>query len=323
MNNKENLPSFIDYFTNLSDEEKEYKQLYLEKRDSLPFLHLPLTIESAARAKEKVTLTTSPYLKEGKSNVHLCKHPCFMPPYLHSHEFIEITYVARGKAEENIEGKSCTLNQGDLLILNTGFYHTISVFDEHSIIINMIIKKEIFSDIIYKINGTLFEESYHIYREVSSSAESLIQTLFEEEISESSYKKEMQDTLLNTLLITLYRIGYTESGKRRRKDKKNIYSILDFISSNLKDVTLTSLSSYLNLTPQYTSTIIKAETGMSFNEILKNKKMEEALELLRSTEQSAKEIAFTLGFTPEHFSRLFKEYFKSPPDKMRKTLQSK
>ena len=322
MTYKENLPSFIDYFTTLSDEEKEYKQLYLEKRDSLPFLHLPLTIESAARAKEKVTLTTSPYLKEGKSNVHICKHPCYMPPYLHSHEFIEITYVARGSAEENIEGKNCTLNKGDLLILNTGFYHTISVFDEHSIIINMIIKKETFSDILYKINGTLFEESYHIYREVSS-VELLIEALFEEEIKDASYKKEMQNALLSTLLISLNRRGYTESGKKRRKDKKNIYSILDFISSNLKDVTLTSLSSYLNLTPQYTSTIIKAETDMSFCEILKNKKMEEALELLRSTEQSAKEIAFSLGFTPEHFSRLFKDYFKSSPEKMRKTLQSK
>lgn len=314
--------SFIDYFSTLSEEEKVYRQSWTEKGTVQDYLRLP-PLSRQSGGDGRVILSASPYLEDGKQDIHICKHPCFMPPYLHSHEFTEITYAARGEAEENVEGAAFTLKEGDILILNPDCYHTISVFDEHAVIINMIIRKEIFRKISEQTGSRMEESSYQVYRNIGREAESYIGRIFEEQLQEMPYAGNMQDIWLSALVVSLMRNGSPAIEEKRSKDRKSIYAILEYIRSNLKSVTLTSLAEHIGLTPQYTSELIRLQAGTSFSALVRNQKLERALELLGRTDRSSKEIAMELGFSPEHFSRVFRENFSVTPETMRKRLQSR
>lgn len=314
--------SFIDYFSALSEEEEMYRQNWTEKGTGQACLRLP-PLSRQTRGDGRVILSASPYLEDGRQDIHICKHPCFMPPYLHSHEFTEITYAARGEAEENAEGSAFTLKEGDLLILNPECYHTISVFDEHAVIINMIIRKEIFSRIAEETGSRMDESSYQVYRNIGRDAESYIERIFEEQMQEKPYSGNMQDIWLSALVVSLMRIGSPAIEEGRRKDRRSIYSILEYIRMNLESVTLTSLAGHIGLTPQYTSELIRNQAGTGFSTLVRNLKLERALELLRRTDKSSKEIALELGFSPEHFSRVFRDNFSTTPETMRKQLQSR
>lgn len=314
--------SFIDYFSTLTEEEEVYRQSWLKNGTVSDYIRLP-TLSEQSEGNGRVILSASPYLEDERQDIHICKHPCFMPPYLHSHEFTEITYAARGEAAENVEGTAFTLKEGDMLILNPGSYHTISVFDEHAVIINMIIRKNIFVRIAEQTGSRFEESSYLVYRSIGSEAESYIGRIFEEQIKERPFCGSMQDIWLSALIIALMRKGRPDMEKDRGKDKKSIYAILEYIRGNLKEVTLTSLAGHIGLTPQYTSELIKYQAGTNFSALVRNQKLEKSLELLRRTDKSSKEIALELGFSPEHFSRIFRENFSATPETMRRQLQSR
>lgn len=313
---------FIDYFSVLSEEEKEYQRSWQKIGMSSDYIHLP-PLAGEARGDGGVTLSASPYLADGKQDIHICKHPCFMPPYLHSHEFTEITYAARGEAEENIEGTSFTLKEGDILILNPGCYHTISVFDIKAVIINMIIRKETFERISDQTGCNMDRFSYLVFRNAGKVAEEYIGRIFEEQEEGRSSFRIMQDIYLSALAVELMRQGEPDISKDRRKDRRSIYSVLEYISRNLGSISLASLAEYIELTPQYTSELIKQQAGTTFSSLVRNLKLKEALSLLRDTDKSSKEIAMALGFTPEHFSRVFRQSFTCTPETMRRRLQSR
>lgn len=74
------------------------------------------------------------------------------------------------------------------------------------------------------------------------------------------------------------------------------------------DLTLTKLSSMLNLNATYFSRLFKEKTGMSPKQYILRIRMERAKELLSGTVYSVKEISNSIGFSdPLYFSRLFKK----------------
>ncbi len=127
-------------------------------------------------------------------------------------------------------------------------------------------------------------------------------------------------------MFTIFLVKAFEDGEMIKhtideSNRKDIYKILSYIDENILTVTLPSLSDHFSITQQYASKQIKALFGRTYTQIVLEKKMNTALTLLRKN-LSAKEIAYTLGYTQEHFSRLFKKHFGQTPDKMRKLLSN-
>jgi AraC family transcriptional activator of pobA len=71
--------------------------------------------------------------------------------------------------------------------------------------------------------------------------------------------------------------------------------------------TVQDVAAALNMSAGYLSSLLKSLVGMSTQQFIHEKVVDRAKELLSSTDLSASEIAFRLGFTqPQSFSRLFK-----------------
>jgi len=81
------------------------------------------------------------------------------------------------------------------------------------------------------------------------------------------------------------------------------------------------LASELNLSPKYLSDCLKELTGRTAQQLIHDKLIEKAKEVLTTTELSVSEIAYQLGFGfPQSFSKLFRQKTNQTPLEFRKSF---
>lgn len=96
----------------------------------------------------------------------------------------------------------------------------------------------------------------------------------------------------------------------------------DFLNKNYGDSTLSvdKVCNYLGVSATYFSSVFKKETGMSFVSYLTQLRLEEALNLLKTTEEKSYVIAQMVGYEePNYFSYVFKKQYGVSPSKYRQS----
>ncbi|MCR4797891.1 MAG: response regulator [Lachnospiraceae bacterium] len=85
---------------------------------------------------------------------------------------------------------------------------------------------------------------------------------------------------------------------------------LSYIDENFRsdEISLNNVASAVNVSPNHLSSIFSKEMGMTFIEYLIKKRMDEAKELLMTTNKRSSEIAYEIGYKdPHYFSYTFKK----------------
>lgn len=101
--------------------------------------------------------------------------------------------------------------------------------------------------------------------------------------------------------------------------KSVINQIKQYIDQNYTDnISLNTLSEKFYVNSSYVSRLFKQELGENFIDYLTDKRMEEAVRLLLSTEMHVYEISEKIGYgNPKYFSQLFKKYTGVSPREYR------
>lgn len=104
---------------------------------------------------------------------------------------------------------------------------------------------------------------------------------------------------------------------RATKQKKKI---LSYIEDGLPEATLDGLAREMGYSLQYTGTLAKRLLGVSFSELLQEKRCAAAAKLLKKTDLSVQEIIHRVGYKNESFFReIFKAHYGASPLAYRKT----
>lgn len=140
-----------------------------------------------------------------------------------------------------------------------------------------------------------------------------------------------QDIIISNidLLLTCTNRYYNRQFITRKHNNNELLSrIDDLLNWHFQDATtekglptVVFLASQLNLSPKYLSDCLKQLTGQTTQQIIHEKLIEHAKEILTTTQLSVSEIAYSLGFEyPQSFSKLFKTKTERSPLEFRQSF---
>lgn len=265
------------------------------------------------------------------------KHPRFIHFPKHKHNFIEIIYVYKGSFKHIVNSQELTLKEGELIFLNQQIYHEILPSEYRDIAINFIIKPEFFNYILTFLDNdniicnflltTLYTnhvKAEYLYFKVSKNKE-IHETIYKiiwELYKPSTMSEAKIKLLIGLLLIELAKNSDSIEGySANNYERKLVLDTLNYIDTNYKTAALFEISKKL-IQPNYKlSRIVKKYTELTFNELLQEKRLNKAVELLKSTDLPISEIAQSIGYENlTYFYKIFKEKYNTTPKNFRNSI---
>lgn len=274
------------------------------------------------------------FLKDSK--VFISKHNRYANYPLHTHQFFEINYVYSGISEQIINGNKHILEQGDILLLNPNSYHEIKKMDYDDILINIVFEgQNINLDFLRNIkqsNSILYTFLLNNIESNNSLSDyiilkknknyrliTIIKQMLEEYFLKDSFSNEIIENYLSILLYNLARNLPIDSKDIKYKNLNSIIiDILNIIDRDYKNITLNNLSKKLNYNKNYLSNMIKKNTGKTLTELVNQRRILEARNLLSSTNFSITSICYKVGYTNKnYFYKKYKQYYNETPNETR------
>lgn len=297
----------------------------------------PVTLEFALHPENIATCRQEDEFISAGRNVSIVKHPRYFPLFFHEHNFFEIIYVLSGTCTQHFQENSILLKQGDLFLLAPGIQHGIEVFDDKSIILNILIRYTTFLDIFintirdksqisqFFLNNLYTRKKlryliFHTYDD--TDIRNYILDMYLEQLHIDEYSDRIICSLLTIFFTQLMRshkksIEMPETSKSKSGQENEM---INYIVNNYKELTLQQLADHFYFSRQYCSRLIKEITGFTFSELLTTIRLQQGANFLLVTSLSVEDISEKVGYkNPETFIRVFKKYHKETPSQYRKT----
>ncbi len=266
--------------------------------------------------------------------IDIRKHTRFIHFPKHKHNYIEFNYVYKGSLTEVIDEKEITLKKGELIFLNQYITHEIEASKEEDIIINFIIKPEFFDYILGFLENdniissflittlyTNYEEGEYLYFKVSDNKEiqSLVERIITELYTPSIMSKATIKLLVGLLIVELVKNSQeVEIYSVDNYEKMLIIQCLKYIDEFYQKGNLFEISKELKQPHYKLSKLIKKHTKMTFKELLQEKKLSKAIELLKITEYPIVEVIELVGYENlTYFYKIFKARYGVTPKEYR------
>lgn len=115
----------------------------------------------------------------------------------------------------------------------------------------------------------------------------------------------------------LMRLSMQHNGKTSQRDA--LQRVIRYVRDNLeKEMSLADASAAAFLSPNYLAHLLKKETGRTFTEMVTDRRLEKAKELLSTSQQRIRDVAHLCGFADEaYFNRRFKQLLGITPRQFR------
>lgn len=283
--------------------------------------------------------TESEIFIEGSDNIRVSRKVNLKKEEpLHKHEFIEMTYYLDGGAIHTINGQQFKVEKGDLLMLGPHHEHSHVPVDFVSYI-HIFVKTEFMRSYILDADHTMelfFLSS--LFGELGEpemaspvikfrGSEMLqIKRLYAEMSSEYLAKPPAYETVLECslklILTKIFRkIRVAEDKKWIREIGKMTPNIIEYINNNYSEkVTVSEFAKKSFYTPSYFSRLFKASHGKSIKEYITEKRMQDVITLLCTTDLPIDKIAADIGYSNKNqFYKIFKKYTGQTPAQFRKS----
>lgn len=273
-------------------------------------------------------------LDQGKL-IDIRTHTRFVHFPRHSHDYIEIIYMCAGETTHIINNtEHVVLHQGDLLFLNQNATHEIYPAQEHDIAVNFIVLPEFFDNTFEMIPeenvirdflvGSLQQNRRgmdYIYFQVSQvlPVQNLLENLIWSFLHKQGNTRNVNQTTMGLLMLHLTNCTDCISGANPRQyEQGQMFTVLRYIEDHYRSGTLTELAEQMNQSVAGLSRFIKRQTGWNFRQLLQQKRLNQAVFLLTTTNVTIEEILVAVGYdNSSYFHRIFRERYGTTPKKYR------
>ncbi|MCI8893818.1 MAG: AraC family transcriptional regulator [Lachnospiraceae bacterium] len=273
-------------------------------------------------------------LEKGKL-IDIRTHTRFVHFPRHSHDYIEIIYMCAGETTHIVNNtERVVLRQGDLLFLNQNATHEIYPARECDIAVNFIVLPEFFDNTFEMIPeenvirdflvGSLQQNRRgldYIYFQVSQvlPVQNLVENLIWSFLHKQGNTRNLNQTTMGLLMLHLTNCTDRISGPNPRQyEQSQMFTVLRYIEDHYRSGTLTELAGQMNQSVAGLSRFIKKQTGWNFRQLLQQKRLNQAVFLLTTTNVTIEEILVAVGYdNSSYFHRIFRERYGTTPKKYR------
>ncbi len=270
-------------------------------------------------------------LQDGKL-IDMRPHVRFIHFPLHTHNYVEFIYMCKGETVHIIDGQRITLKQGDLLFMNQHARQEILPAGENDIAINFMILPQFFDtaftmleneanplkDFLIScltkkdLGGNFLYFSVAKIPQIQNLMENLIWNMLR---ASEDYKSRMIDQVtMGLLFLNLIEHADTLRVSRKSYDQELVVKLLQYIDNDYRDASLNAFSAKIKEDEYVLSRMLKKNTGSTFKELLQQRRLSKACELLKNTSLSIADISVLVGYdNTSFFHRLFlRNYGVSP-----------
>ena len=284
-------------------------------------------------SKTNFIIESEKFLSKDKM-IMVRKHTRFVDFPLHKHDYIEVNYVYNGELTQTVGGKQISLKKGELILLNQHIEHEIKACAKEDIVINFIIRPAFF-DFIFSflsseniVSDFLINSLYNntqngqfLYFKVADvpAIQDMIGKMIEEIMYSSTFSEPTIKLYMGLFMIEL--IKNSDRVERKEEASINHYLVVEslkYIEEQFKDASLYELADQLNQSHYGLSKTIKKATSHTFKELLQERRLVRAKELLEGTDMAIASIVEQVGYDNiSYFYRIFKGKYGQTPKEFR------
>lgn len=258
----------------------------------------------------------------------------------HIHNEFEIFIVLKGSGIAKIKNKSYSLKEGDIFLINSGEVHsymrdplyTLDVEDTDDVPLFLFVQisnhclREYFPQIRTTIFNSCNLRDYLSDEEANSMINLLVQSAKIYFMEEPLYQLNVLSNVAKVLVSCYKEVPHeiiSEAQKTNLKQKNlRVERIISYIDANFEtQIRLQDLAEQENLSPTHFSHLFTSLFGVTFQNYVNIKRMEQCIRLMPNKEKTLLEISYESGFSdPKYMNRMFVKHFGYTPKEYRKRL---
>ena len=283
-------------------------------------------------SRREFTIDSEKLLARGRL-IAVRPHTRFVDFPPHTHNYIEILYMCSGTTVHTInDGPPLTLRAGELLFLNQQARHGVARAEMNDVGVNFIVLPPFF-DYALELIGTdnvlgrfLLGGLRRGGGEISSlhfkvagavPVQNLIENLLWSLVESQPNARRITQATMGLLLLQL--LNYVdELSSRGEMPGGMVLSALREIEENYREADLTRLADELHVSLSALSSAVRQATGRTFKDLLREKRLTKAAQLLRETRLPVDDIISAVGYeNTSYFYRRFREAYGVSPKEYR------
>ena len=283
--------------------------------------------------EESNEIDSSKVLDNGKQ-IDIRPHTRFVHFPKHTHNYVELIYMAQGTTTHVIDGEELVLKQGDLLFLNQHATQEIMPAGESDLAVNFMIRPSFFDEsfrMIYAeenplkdfIVGCLTRQgssSNYLYFNAGGivPVQNLMENLIWNLLTDEPNKRSLDRLTMSLLFLSLVNHSDRIKVAQDSYEQRLTLDVLRYIEQFYPDATLQEAAERSRTDVCTLSRIIKRQTGSTFKSLLEKKRMNQACFMLANTDLTIDDIALDIGYENlSFFYRLFRRMFSMTPREYR------
>lgn len=270
--------------------------------------------------------------------IHLNKHQRFSETPAHTHSFIELNYVLQGEFHHTLNGEKITLKANQVLLMDQGVIQQIDYAGQEDLMINLLLQVNLLRSQLpnqlvstnnwianFFVNALEQKNDHQQFLIFDFNHNSIAQELFllliKKSLSRPANYQDSYHFLVNALLVEFMNTTPLYQPEIRPVSPE-LLQILSYMNDHYTAISLQDLAMTFGYNKNYLSNLLKSKTGITFQEMLDQKRLIEAQRLLKETSLSVNEIAEKLGYkSPPSLFKLFKNTLNMTPNEYRKFIQ--
>ncbi len=271
------------------------------------------------------------FLKDENFNLSFSKNDTNVG--LHSHEFLEMSYILSGSAEHIIGEKKQKIKAGNIIILDYGTGHKVDKKSEDFLSVNVLflpefIDKNLFNCRSFKevlktsqINFIYYDD-YYLFSDDEGNILPHFESMIREFEAQNHGSREYIRCLVIMVIILLMR--KCEKAVEQKGFDKDFEQITQYIKQHLgEEITLSKLAKIFNRSAASIHQLFPKNLNIKYADFLADVRVNAACDLLKKGEKTVDEVAASVGYKDAgSFRKIFKEKMGVTPKAYSKKLSA-